>query len=270
MDSLLLAVDIGNTHTVLGIYREAELIIHWRLSTSSARTEDESWIEVKMLCDSAHIPAEKISDVIISSVVPDATTIFSRMIETYLYIPPICITSELDLGFEIIYDDPKGVGADRICNAVGGFSKYGGPLIIVDFGTATTFDIINDTGDYCGGIIAPGIETSANDLWQRAARLFRVQLQFPEKIIGQNTEHSMQAGIMWGAVEMVDGLARRIKSELINPKDVKVIATGGLAPIIMAKTSTLQHFEPYLTLDGMRLIFDRMKGKSRVTMNNDQ
>ncbi len=151
------------------------------------------------------------------------------------------------------------MGADRICNAVGGFSKYGGPLIIVDFGTATTFDIVSDRGDYLGGIIAPGIETSANDLWQRAARLFRVQLQFPEKIIGQNTEHSMQSGIMWGAVEMVDGLVRRIKSELIGKKNVEVVATGGLAPIIMAKTATLHHFEPYLTLDGMRLLFDRIR-----------
>ena len=265
MDSLLLAVDIGNTHTVLGIYRKAELIIHWRLSTSSARTEDESWIEVKMLCDSAKIPAEKISHVIIASIVPNATTVFSRIVETYLYFTPIFVSSELDLGFQIKYEDPKSVGADRICNTIGGFSKHGGPLIIVDFGTATTFDIVNEKGDYLGGVIAPGIETSASDLWKRAARLFRVELTFPEKIIGQNTEHSMQSGIMWGGVEMVDGLVRRISAELQSQNKVKVIATGGLAPVIMEKTSTIDHFEPYLTLDGLRLVFQRLKNiKTRL------
>ena len=259
MVDLLLVVDIGNTHTVLGIYRDSELIIHWRLSTSGRRTEDESWISVKMLCESASIPAEKISDVIISSVVPNATTIFNRMVETYLYFTPIIISSELKLGLNILYEDPKAVGADRICNAVGGFSKYGGPLIIVDFGTATTFDIINKNGDYHGGIIAPGIETSAGDLWKRAARLYRVQLKFPDKIIGQTTENSMQAGIMFGAVEMIDGLVRRIKKELGLPDETKVIATGGLASIIMERASTIQHFEPYLTLDGLRLIYTRVK-----------
>jgi len=262
MDELLLVVDIGNTHTVLGIYRDSELIIHWRLRTSGARTEDESWISVKMLCDSGGIPAEKITDVIICSVVPNATLIFKRMIETYLYFTPIIVSSELDLVIKILYEEPKAVGADRLCNAIGGFDKYGGPLIIVDFGTATTFVVINEQGDYLGGVIAPGVETSAINLWQRAARLYRVQLSFPDKIVGQNTESSMQSGIMFGASEMVDGLVNRILQEL-DSENAKVIATGGLARTIMEKTTKIQQFDPYLTLDGLRLVFNRLKRKNK-------
>jgi type III pantothenate kinase len=259
MDSLLLAVDIGNTHTVLGIYRDSELLIRWRLSTSGARTEDESWIAVKMLCESASIPSEKITDVIICSVVPNATLIFRRMVETYLYFTPLIVSSELDLGLRSYYDDPRAVGADRLCNAIGGFARYGGPLIVVDFGTATTFDVVDEKGDYLGGVIAPGIETSAADLWKRAARLYRVSLNFPDRIVGQNTETSMQAGIMFGAVEMINGLVRRIKNELQFPPDCSVIATGGLASVIKEKTQSIQHFDPYLTLDGMRLVYERIK-----------
>ncbi len=261
MDDLLLVTDIGNTHTVLGIYRDEELIIHWRLSTSIARTEDESWIVVKMLCDTAGIPAEKITGVIISSVVPNATLIFQRMIENYLYFTPVVVSSELDIGIKVLYEDPRAVGADRLCNAIGGFKKYGGPLIIVDFGTATTFDVVTENGDYLGGVIAPGIETSASDLWKRAARLYRVELKFPEKVIGKNTEASMQAGIMYGTVEMVDGLVRRIIGEL-GTSNVKVIATGGLANTIKEKSTTIQNLEPYLTLDGMRLIYERLRKKN--------
>ncbi len=259
MDGLLLAVDIGNTHTVLGIYRDAELIIHWRLSTSITRTEDESWIVVKMLCESAGIPSERITGVIISSVVPNATRLFQRMVENYLYFQPVIVSSELDLGIRILYEDPRAVGADRLCNAIAGFNRYGGPLIVVDFGTATTFDVVTREGDYLGGVIAPGIETSAADLWRRAARLFRVELRYPKNIIGRDTESSMQAGIMFGTVEMVDGIVRRILAELNHP-GTKIIATGGLAGVIMEKSATIQHLEPYLTLDGMRMIYERVRG----------
>lgn len=261
MDDLLLAADIGNTHTVLGIYRDEELIIHWRLSTSITRTEDESWIVVKMLCESAGIPAEKITGAIISSVVPNATRLFQLMIENYLYFEPIVVSSELDLGIRIRYEDPRAVGADRLCNAVAGFARYGGPLIVVDFGTATTFDVISAEGEYLGGAIAPGIETSASDLWRRAARLYRVELAFPPKIIGANTEASMQAGIMFGTVELVDGLVRRIRREL-NAPEAGVVATGGLAKVVMEQSETIEHLEPYLTLDGMRMIYERVKGKA--------
>jgi|Deesub1362B_J571_1020462.scaffolds.fasta_scaffold04330_5 type III pantothenate kinase len=258
MDDLLLVVDIGNTNTVLGIYRDGNLIIHWRLSTSITRTEDESWIVVKMLCESAAIPAEHITGVIISSVVPNATRIFQRMIENYLYFRPVVVSADLDLGIKIDYEDPRAVGADRLCNAVAGFEKYGGPLIIVDFGTATTFDVVSEQGDYLGGVIAPGIETSAADLWRRAARLFRVELKFPDQILGKNTETSMQAGIMFGTVEMVDGLVRRLRDSLKYEK-CRVIATGGLANTIVEKSQTIDKVDPYLTLDGLRIIYERLR-----------
>ncbi|MEE9170683.1 MAG: type III pantothenate kinase [bacterium] len=261
MDDLLLAADIGNTHTVLAVYRDEDLIIHWRLSTSITRTEDESWIAAKMLCESGHIPVEKITDVLISSVVPDATLIFKRMVENYLHFSPVLISSDLDLGIRILYDDPRTVGADRLCNAIAGFEKHGGPLIIVDFGTATTFDIVAENGDYMGGVIAPGIETSAADLWKRAAKLHKVELRFPERILGTNPDTSMQSGIMYGSIELVDGLVRRLTDEMDSATPVKVIATGGLASAMIEKTTTIQQNEPNLTLDGMRIIHSRLKRK---------
>lgn len=259
MDDLLLTIDIGNTHTVLAIFKKRELIIHWRLSTSTTRTEDESWIAVKMLCDSGKIPVENINDVLISSVVPHSTKDYTRMVEDYLHFKPIIISSDLDLGIKIHYEDPHAVGADRLCNAIGGYEKYGGPLIIVDFGTATTFDVIAENGDYLGGIIAAGVETSSADLWKRAAKLFKVELNFPEKIIATNTETSMQAGIMYGAVEMVNGLVKRLSEELNSEKLTRVIATGGLAPVILQKTKLIEKYEPNLTLDGMSIIYERLK-----------
>jgi len=264
MDDLLLTIDVGNTHTVFAVFKHKELIINWRLSTSVTRTEDESWIAVKMLCDSGKIPVENIIDVVITSVVPETTQVYARMVENYLHFSPIIISSDLDLGIQIHYNDPHAVGADRLCNAISGFEKYGGPLIIVDFGTATTFDVIAENGDYLGGVIAPGVETSAMDLWRRAAKLFEVELRFPEKILGSNTETSMQSGIMYGAVEMVNGLARRLSEELKSDKEVQVIATGGLASVILQKTKVIKQFEPNLTLDGMRIIYERLKSKPEI------
>ena len=262
MKNLLLTIDVGNTNTVLGIFRDAELVVHWRLSRTVSRTEDECWILVKMFCDSGKIPFDEISGVVISSVVPNQTIAFKRMTENYFYFSPIIVDADLDIGLKILYENPKEVGADRLCNAVAGYHKYSGPLIIVDFGTATTFDIISGKGEYLGGVIAPGIETSATDLFRRAARLFRVELKFPGKLIGRTTEASMQAGIMYGAIEQVNGLVRRIIEELCTKETVKVIATGGLAPVLSNKTDTIQHLEPFLTLDGMRLIYERIRHKS--------
>lgn len=259
--NLLLTIDIGNTNTVLGIFRNSELIVHWRVSSTVARTEDECWILVKMFCESGKIPFESISGVVISSVVPNQTIAFKRMTENYFYFSPIIVDAELDIGLKILYENPKAVGADRLCNAVAGYHKYSGPLIIVDFGTATTFDVISSKGEYVGGVIAPGIETSAADLFRRAARLFRVELKFPPKVIGRTTESSMQAGIMYGAVEQVDGIVKRIIEELHTKKTVTVIATGGLAPILLNETHTIHHLEPFLTLDGMRLIYERIRRK---------
>jgi len=255
---MLLTIDIGNTHTVLGVFEGSILRRHWRLSSSVARTEDECWILVCTFCQWGNLPLEAIEGVVISSVVPNLTPAYEKMSHNYLQRSPLLVSSDLDLGIRILYEDPRAVGADRLCNAVAGFQKYGGPLIVVDFGTATTFDVITREGDYLGGVIAPGIETSAMDLFRRAARLPRVELRFPRRVIGHTTETSMQSGIMFGALKQVEGLVELIAAEL-EERPV-VIATGGLAPLISQRCPVIQHLEPYLTLEGMRLIYERVRG----------
>jgi type III pantothenate kinase len=183
------------------------------------------------------------------------------MSQKYLHIEAMVVSHLLDLGIKILYENPASVGADRLCNAVGGFNKFGGPLIIVDFGTATTFDVISAQGEYLGGLIAPGIETSSVILHQRAARLPRVELNFPPKYIGTSTEKSIQSGLMFGTVEMIDGLVRRINTEL-NEK-LQVVATGGLAPLILSRCDTIKKHEPFLTLEGLCMIFNRYNAIKR-------
>jgi len=255
---MLLAIDIGNTHTVLGIYQGEELLSHWRISSSPARTEDEYWILMKNLFEGRGLDIEAINGVIISSVVPNLTPIFDKLSRGFLEIDPVIVDHTLDLGIEILYKDPAAVGADRICNAVAGFEKYGGPLIIVDFGTATTLDVISAKGEYLGGIIAPGLETSALDLFKRTAKLPRVELKFPTELIGRDTESAMQSGIMYGAVEQVDGLVRRIKKEM---GQAEVVATGGLASLVVEKSRTIDKVEPFLTLEGLKIIYNRVERK---------
>ena len=199
-----------------------------------------------------------ITGIAVSSVVPNATTSFQRMASKYLRLEAVVVSASLELGLKISYDPPSAVGADRICNAVGGFVKYGGPLVLVDFGTATTFDVITADAEYLGGIIAPGIQTTANALHQVAALLPKVEYKFPEKIIASNTEASLQAGLMYGTVDMIDGMIHRIAAEFDQP--VKMVATGGLAKVVVPKLKTVKKIEPFLTLDGLRIIFERVKG----------
>jgi type III pantothenate kinase len=253
---MLLAIDIGNTHTVLGLYSNDQMFGHWRISSLITRTEDECWILLRLFCEYSKMPFEQIDGVAISSVVPNLTPMFQQMAEKHLKIVPIVISSQIDLGIKILYDDPNAVGADRICNAIAGFTKYGGPLVVVDFGTATTFDVIAKNGDYLGGVIFPGIETSAMNLHRRAAKLPKVELKFPSKVIGTNTEASMQSGILFGAVDQVDGMVKRISDEF--GEKVNYIATGGLAPLIVGHSKYLSIIEPFLILDGLRLIHSRL------------
>ncbi|MFQ5604573.1 MAG: type III pantothenate kinase [bacterium] len=255
MNNKLLVVDIGNTHITLGIFQGNKITAHWRISSVTTRTIDESWIMVKMLCQSENVDIKRITGCAISSVVPDQTFVFSAMVENELNVPVVVVDSNLDTGIEILYHDPTSVGADRICNAVAGYEKFGGPLIIVDFGTATTFDIVSGHAEYLGGIIAPGVETSSLVLHKFAARLPKVELKFPEKIIGTTTESSMQAGIMYGTVELVNGLIQRISKELGNENEI--IATGGIAKIMSPKLAVTPKFEPHLTLEGLQIIFNR-------------
>lgn len=258
---MLLTIDIGNTNIVIGVYQGPTLIGHWRLSSTITRTSDESWIITRLLFESAQIQDSQISGIAISSVVPGLTDVFIQMAQKNFAIDPVVVSSELDTGIKILYQTPNTVGADRICNAVGGFAKYGGPLIVVDLGTATTFDIVTRNAEYLGGIIFPGLEMSASFLHHRTARLPKVALTFPEKIIGTSTTESIQSGLMYGSVEMIDGLVRRVMAE--RQEKMQVVATGGLAPVIQKKSTELKIIDPFLTLDGLRLIYERVSAASR-------
>ncbi len=255
---MLIAIDIGNTNVVIGIYRDQELVAHWRLSSQVARTQDECWILLSSLLKSNSIEMKQIHGGIISSVVPNLTSTLIQMLEDYFHLNPIVVSSELKLDLKILYEDPRAVGADRICNAVAGFHFFGGPLVILDFGTATTFDIISANNEYLGGIIAPGIELTAAVLHQRAARLPKVELKFPKSIIGTTTESSIQAGLMFGTVELINGLITRVEGQL--GISVKTVATGGLAKVVAPYTTKIERVEPLLTLDGLRLIYEQVVG----------
>lgn len=253
---MLIAIDIGNTNIVIGYYKNKILQNHWRLSSSVTRTGDECWMLIKMLLQETGNQVSDIEGVIISSVVPDITPAFVRTFEQHLDINPVIVDSDLNIGLKILYSDPKAVGADRIVNSIAGYELVGGPVVIVDFGTATTFDVVTSKFEYLGGIIAPGIEISANLLHRMAARLPKVEMKIPSELIGRSTETSIQSGIMFGTVELIDGMIRRIEEEL--DEKVKTIATGGLANVIIPHSKSISRIEPMLTLEGLRLIYDRI------------
>ncbi len=254
---MLLAIDIGNTHTVIGAFEQDRLVADWRMASATNRTADENWLTVKSFCADAGIDPASITGVGISSVVPDLTFVYKALARKHFHVEPLSVTGELPLGIKIAYSDPSMVGADRICNAVAGFGRYGGPLIIIDFGTATTYDVVSSTGDYLGGVITLGLESMASELHRRAAKLPRVELRFPRKVIGNDTATSMQSGLMLGTVDAVEGMVRRIREEIGAP--ARVIATGGLSAIIARHTKVIEACEPSLVLDGIRMIVERMK-----------
>jgi type III pantothenate kinase len=257
---MLLAIDIGNTHTVFGVYRGARLIADWRVTSMLQRTEDEVGTQLRLFLKEAGIPAKSIKGVGISSVVPNLTDIFSMMSRKYFAADPLIVSSALDLGFKIKYDDPHSVGADRLCNAVAGYAAFGGPLVVIDFGTATTYDVLSKSGDYLGGVIAPGIETSAVDLHRRAAKLPKIELHFPKSIIGKDTVSSMQAGILYGAIDSMEGMIERIQAEIEvhEGKKATVIATGGFSELMARQSRMITACVPSLVLDGIRMIYDRI------------
>jgi len=248
-----LMVDIGNTHTVLGIFENNSLKRHWRVTSQSSRTEDEIWAVVDSLFKLEKLVLDHIEGVCISSVVPELSRIYRRMVEKYLSLKPMYINPDLNLGLKILYQDPHSVGADRICNSVAAKRKYGIPLIVLDFGTATTFDCIDENGDYLGGVICQGIESAATILHHKAAKLPKIELIFPSQVIGKNTEESMQSGIMYGSVELIEGLIRRIRKEL--PGNPKVVATGGLAHRISKRTKAIDVVDENLNLEGIFQIY---------------
>lgn len=255
---MLMVIDAGNTEIVIGVFEKENLKHHWRLFSKIPKTDDECWVLLQSWFKSADISPSQIKGIVISSVVPSLTSVFIDIAKRYFRMDPIVVTAEVDSGLKILYDTPRTVGADRICNAVAGYCHYGGPLIIVDFGTATTFDVVSEKGEYLGGIIALGISGASQELHRVAAKLPKVDLVFPQSIVGKTTETSIQSGILWGTVMMVDGLVDRIRSEM-KWKKAQLIATGGLSSMIVSRSRTIQKIEPFLTLEGMRIIYQRME-----------
>jgi len=254
---VLLVMDMGNTNTVLGVYRGEDLIAQWRLTTRRNQTSDEYGILIKNLFLHAQIDTRELDAIIISSVVPPLLPALERMAREYFDIDPLVVEPTMDVGISILYDDPKEVGADRIVNAVAAFRKFGGPLIVVDFGTATTFDAISRRGEYLGGAIVPGITISMQALFEQTAKLPRIELSKPHAVIGKNTVASMQAGMIFGYAALVDGIVARMIHEM--GETPTVIATGGLAGLVASETRAIGKVDPYLTLDGLKIIYDRLR-----------
>lgn len=250
---MLLAIDIGNTHTVIGLFKDKELLYRWRVASNLARTEDEVGPVLLFLFEKNGYKADDVSGVCISSVVPDLTPVYMLFSKKYFNISPLIINSQIKLGLKVKYHEPASVGADRLCNAVAGIEKYGKPLVIIDYGTATTFDCIDDKGDYLGGLISPGIDTSIKSLHLKAAKLPLVELTFPDHLIGRTTEESIQSGVLFGSIFMIEGLIKAIKKELGNK--AKVVATGGLSKKIAKRTKLIDFVDSYLSLDGIASIY---------------
>lgn len=256
MQSSLLAIDIGNTEMVVGLMQGRSVIAHWRFSSRAPRTADECYILLKQGFESKGFSLKDVNGVVIASVVPSLTRVFMDVAGMIDQINPLVVSSEIQTGLEIRYETPRMVGADRICNAVGGYEKYGAPLIVVDFGTATTFDVVGDSGVYLGGAIALGLTGASYELHRLSAKLPRVDLELPDRVVGQSTEQSIQSGIMWGMVCLVDGMVCRIRKEM-SWKSARIIATGGMASFFNQKSETIEKIDRFLTLDGMRIIYEK-------------
>lgn len=255
---MLLAIDVGNTNTVLGVFEGKKLRDHWRLETRAGRTSDEYGLQLNQLLELSGVPRDGIDAIVASSVVPPMQPTLQRMAERFFGKKPLFIGPGVKTGMPILYDNPREVGADRIVNAVAAFERFGTQLIVVDFGTATTFDAVGAKGEYLGGSIFPGIHISMEALFRSASKLPRVELARPPHVIGRNTVHAIQAGLVFGYAAMVDGICERMRGEL--GADTRVVATGASAPIFAAESKVISEVDEMLTLDGLRIIYERNRG----------
>ncbi|WP_077623925.1 type III pantothenate kinase [Sediminibacillus massiliensis] len=259
---MIFVLDVGNTNTVLGVFASEELKYQWRIKTDRYKTEDEFAMLIKSLLEHEGITFSDIKGVIISSVVPPIMNALDRMCRNYFHKQPMIIgSSEVDNLLDMKYPNPAEIGADRIVNAVGAIEEYGSPLVIIDFGTATTYCYINEAKEYVGGAIAPGINISMEALYSNAAKLPKIEIKRPESVVGSSTVEAMQSGVYFGYIGQVDEVVRRLKKE--SETDVKVVATGGLAPLIGHDSATIDIIDPSLTLKGLYLIYKHNENKPR-------
>jgi pantothenate kinase, type III len=257
---MLLTADVGNTEIVLGVFEGSELRHTWRLSTRPERTSDELALQLAGFLEHRDLDLRTDLDgMCIASVVPDVTSAFREMAESYLSFPPLIVGPGTKTGVPVLTDNPREVGADRVVNSLAAFTRFGGPAIVVDFGTGTNFDVVSGKGEFLGGVIAPGLQISAAALFGRTARLTRVDLQPPRSPIGKNTVEAIQSGLIYGTAGEVDGIVDRLRAELEAP-DAAVVATGGLAPVVLPHCRTVDHHEPWLTLEGLYLVYEKNQG----------
>jgi type III pantothenate kinase len=253
---VLLAIDVGNTGTVLGVFQAERLAWHWRMATRRERTADELALLFGGFLEQQGMSfSRQITGVAIASVVPDQTQALRDMVDRYFHFSPVVVEPGIKTGVSIHTDNPKEVGADRIVNALAAFARHGGPCIVVDFGTATTYDAVSETGEYLGGAIAPGIQISAQGLFQATARLPRVEISPPRSVIGKNTVESVQSGVVFGAAAEVEGMVERMQKELGG--HATVVATGGLASLVAPLCQAIDEVDPWLTLEGLRLVYEK-------------
>jgi type III pantothenate kinase len=260
-NSMLLTLDVGNSNTVLGLYRQGsdELVTHWRISTLRTQTADEYGVLFLNLFAMRKVEPAEVTSIIISSVVPPLDSTLRQVCERYFNVKAMFVEPGIKTGMPILVDNPAEVGADRLVNSVAAFARYGGPCIVVDFGTATTFDLISVKGEYLGGVITPGLAISAEALFARAAKLSRVDVKKPAKVVGTNTVACIQSGLYYGYIGLVDGILERMLNETQGPDSpvTKIVATGGLARLIVDDSRFIETIDDMLTLDGLRLIYER-------------
>lgn len=272
---MLLAFDVGNTNIVLGVFKEGQMIANWRMETDNKKSADEYGMIISQLFKYEGLKMENVRDVIISTVVPSVLYTLQHLSMKYFNRKAMVIGPGIKTGLIVKYDNPKQVGADRIVNAVAAHAKYGGPLIIIDFGTATTFCAVSEKAEYIGGTIAPGLKISSEALFEKTSKLPKVELEEPGHVICRNTINSMQSGLVYGHMGMVDYIVKKMKKELLeycgnDEKEVKVIATGGLATLIDAGIDCIDHVDKMLTLEGLQLIYEKNKKTKKLDMKSDK